>query len=140
MFLVFSKEVLIVCLKEGDEVRYHNKEITVKRRKHVDGRIEYYFDDAAPINYCIDIYDVGTRYALIFDVDNSVNAVFASKKLVKDMLSFMLLMLSKRYNIKIDVEKLVSFINECINAWHEMFYVRTKSANEILAAYDTLPI
>ena len=64
MFLVFSKECLIICLREGDEERYYNKEITVKKRK-IDNRVEYYFDDNTNNNYCIDIYDVGKSLSLI---------------------------------------------------------------------------
>lgn len=130
MFLVFSKEVLIICLKEGDEIKYFDKEITVKKRK-TDGGVEYYFDDSSRSDYCIDIYDTGKSYALVYNDNKRTSISFVKKKFLKDILIFRLLDWAKNYKIKVDAEKLKDFLIDCVNAWNEMFSVSERNIKEI---------
>ena len=131
MFLLFSKEALVICLKEGDEERYHDKEISVKKRKE-NGRIEYYFDDGAKNDYCIDIYDVGKSYALVYSDNKASSVSFIKKSFLKDILIFRLFDWARNYKIRMDAAKLRDFLLDCVEAWNEMFDVKETKAKEII--------
>ena len=131
MFLVFSKECLIICLREGDEVKYHDKELTVKKRKE-NGRIEYYFNDGSKSNYCIDIYDTGKSYGIIYNDNRTTSISFIKKQFLKDVLVFRLLDWSRNYKIRMDAKRLKDFIIDCVEAWNEMFKIEEKSSREVI--------